>query len=304
MTSGKPSRRKSAAVKAPPLERNSATSLYRQIAAQLKLDIRAGRFSASGKLPSEHQLTEQYAVSRVTVRQATALLLEEGVVVRKQGKGTFVASRKLRHDLDSMQGFYDSLLAQGVEPKTRLLEFVRVPATAALTAGLTRGTTKGTRQGTAAQGTPATPPRFADGGATHDAGFFLRRLYTVDDVPFAMVCAYLPPEAASVSWQQASELPIYAILEQLLGLRVTRAETRIRVQQAGAKIGKELGLDPRAPILVMERTSSCADGRVGEHSYFYIRAENYEFLLSTKGPLPICSAIRDNELATAGPADA
>ncbi len=41
-----------------------------------------------------------------------------------------------------------------------------------------------------------------------------------------------------------------------------------------------------------------------EHSYFYIRAENYEFLLNTKGPLPICSAIRDNELAATGPAGA
>jgi GntR family transcriptional regulator len=273
MNSKRPSKVQSASDSAS-LERDSSTSLYRQIASQLKVDIRSGRFAANGRLPSEHQLTQRFGVSRVTVRQASALLQEEGYVLRKQGKGTFVAGQKLRHDLDAMRGFYDSLVAQGVEPETRLLEFVAVSC----------------------------PDMAAHGPAgTHGECFFLRRLYLVDGTPIAMVCAYLPPETVKVSWQEATEYPIYGILEHLLEMSIVRTNVRIRAQPAGAKVGRELGLGTRAPILVMERESSCAQGKIKEHSYFYIRPENYEFLLSAQGPLPISSAIRNAERADIKP---
>lgn len=250
---------------AAPLQRDSATSLYRQIADQLEHDILAGHFAAHGKLPSEHELTVRFGVSRVTVRQAMDALLAAGLVVKKQGKGTFVAGQKLQHDLHSMQGFYDSLIAQGVEPETRLIEFAAIAR-----------------------------PEYVDASLANPSGqcFFLRRIYQVGGEPIAMVCAYLPADAAKVSWQQASENPIYGILERLLQLRIARADVRIRAQPAGARIGRELGLGPRAALLVMERESFCSDGTVAEHSSFYIRPENYEFLLSAQGPLPISSSIR------------
>jgi GntR family transcriptional regulator len=249
----------------PVLERDSTTPLYEQIAARLKHEINSGRFSANGRLPSESELTQRFGVSRVTARQATAMLLQEGYVQRKQGKGTFVAGQKLKHELHSMRGFYDSLLAQGVEPVTRLLEFVGVCAPELVASGLA-----------------------GPGGAC----YFLRRLYVVDGTPIAMVCAHLPPETAKVSWQQASEYPIYAILERLLAVRVVSTTVRIRAQPAGAKVGRELGLGPRAPILIMERQSLCEQNKVKEQTCFYIRPENYEFLLTAQGPLPISSSIR------------
>ncbi|TAL56232.1 GntR family transcriptional regulator [Pandoraea sp.] len=255
----------SAAPAAAPLQRDSATSLYRQIADQLEHDILAGHFAVHGKLPSEHELTVRFGVSRVTVRQAMDALLAAGLVVKKQGKGTFVAGQKLQHDLHSMQGFYDSLIAQGVEPETRLIEFAAVARPEHVDASL---------------------------AGADDQCFFLRRIYQVGGEPIAMVCAYLPAEAARVSWQQASENPIYGILERLLQMRITRADVRIRAQPAGTRIGRELGLGPRAALLVMERESFGGDGKVAEHSSFYIRPENYEFLLSAQGPLPISSSIR------------
>lgn len=248
-----------------PLQRDSATSLYRQIADQLERDILAGYFAAHGKLPSEHELTLRFGVSRVTVRQAMDALLAAGLVVKKQGKGTFVAGQKLQHDLHSMQGFYDSLVAQGVEPETRLIEFAAIACPEHVDASLA--------------------------GANGQC-FFLRRIYQVSGEPIAMVCAYLPAEAARVSWQQASENPIYGILERLLQIRIVRADVRIRAQPAGTRLGRELGLGPRAALLVMERESFSGDGKIAEHSSFYIRPENYEFLLSAQGPLPISSSIQ------------
>jgi GntR family transcriptional regulator len=253
------------------LERDSAVTLYGQIAAQLRDDIDGGCFSVGARLPSEHELTERFNVSRVTVRQAIAHLLVDGYVIRKQGKGTFVAGPKVQHELQPMRGFYDSLIAQGVEPKTELLEFASTLA----------------------------PERVAGGLASPDGRcFLLRRRYLVNDAPIALVCAYLPPETAGVSWQQANEYPIYGILERLLKIQVVRARIRIRAQSAGSKVGKELGLGARAAMLVMERESFNADGKVTEHTSFYIRPENYEFMLSVQGPLPIASSIRNNDGTT------
>jgi GntR family transcriptional regulator len=255
----------------PLLNRDSAIALYTQIADIIRAEIDAGTFAIDSKLPAESELTLRFGVSRVTVRQAIAQLLAEGYVVSKQGKGTFVSRHKLLHDLKPMRGFYDALVAQGVEPKTKLLEF-----------------------GPAAM--PA-PLRQAFGDAEGDC-FRLRRLYLVDDEPFALVESYLPPQASGLTWEQVNRNPIYVLLERLLSMSVQNAEIRIRACQAGAAIGQVLGLPARAALLVMERESFGADRMLRERTSFYIRPENYEFTLSVNGLLPVGSSIKNVNGAT------
>ncbi|MEJ8848811.1 GntR family transcriptional regulator [Variovorax rhizosphaerae] len=241
------------------VDRSTAVSLYQQIADQLKADIARGAFADTGMVPPERDLMTRFGVSRVTVRQAMTQLLREERVVRKQGKGTFVSSGPtLKHELHSMRGFYDSLLQQGIHPKTRLLSF-------------------------------------APAGADDASGFALQRLYEVDEAPIALVSAWLPPEAARITWQQAAEHPIYGILETLLQLKVTRTSVRIRVLPADAQVRKALGLAGKSFVLTMDRESFAEDGRTLERTTFFIRPERYEFVLNTVGPLPISSSIRDSD---------
>lgn len=250
----------------PQLNRESATALYMQIADLLRSDIDTGVIATDGKLPGEIELTRRFGVSRVTVRQAIAQLLAEGYVVSKQGKGTFVSRQKFLHDLKPMRGFYDGLIAQGVEPKTKLLEF-----------------------------NPASAPesiRQAFGSADADC-FQLKRLYLVDDEPIALVVSTLPPEASGLTWEQVNRNPIYVLLENVLNLPVARAEIRIRARSAGASVGQLLGLSAKAALLVMERESFGSDGALRERTSFYIRPENYEFSLSVQGPLPVGSSIKN-----------
>jgi GntR family transcriptional regulator len=246
------------------IDRDTAVTLYQQIADRLRADIERGAFAPDGKLPAERELMIRFGVSRVTVRQALAQLLSAEQVVRKQGKGTFVAGSKVRHDLHALRGFYDLLVQQGVRPETRLLEFSSSPP-------------------------PASSSRVKGAAGPQ---FLLRRLYLVDDVPIALVSASLPAEASAISWQQANENPIYRILETLLGLRVTRASMRIRVQPAGAAVGRLLGLGAKSSVLVMERESFAANDRSLEKTLFYIRPERYEFVMSVSGALPVSSAIQ------------
>ena len=85
------------------LDRTLDTPLYLQLAALLREDIAAGRLRPGDKLPSESELVERYGVGRVTVREALALLVNEGLLRKLQGRGTFVraahAGQPLRIDV-------------------------------------------------------------------------------------------------------------------------------------------------------------------------------------------------------------
>ncbi|MFL9921660.1 GntR family transcriptional regulator [Paraburkholderia fungorum] len=254
----------------PLLNRDSATALYMQIADRLRAQIDEGTFATDSKLPAESELTRCFDVSRVTVRQAIAQLLAEGYVVSKQGKGTFVSRNKFVHDLKPMRGFYDALVAQGVEPKTKLLEFGPVATPEAIRQAF--GTDEGEGEGEC---------------------FRLKRLYLVDGEPIALVDSYLPPQARGLTWEQVNRNPIYVLLENLLSMPVTKAEIHIRARSAGASVGQALGLSPRAALLVMDRESFGENGMLCERTSFYIRPENYEFTLSVQGPLPVGSSIKN-----------
>ncbi len=248
------------------LNRESPTALYMQLADLLRTDIESGLIATDSKLPAENELTRRFNVSRVTVRQAIAQLLAEGYVVSKQGKGTFASRQKFLHDLKPMRGFYDALIAQGVEPKTKLLEFVPAPAPESVRQAF---------------------------GATEGDCFQLKRLYLVDDEPIALVVSTLPPAASGLTWEQVNRNPIYVLLENILKLTVTKAEIRIRARSAGASVGQLLGLSAKAAVLVMERESFGGDGTLREHTSFFIRPENYEFSLSVQGPLPVGSSLKN-----------
>ena len=93
------------------LEKKSQSPLYQQLMTRLKNDIVAGVYPAGGRIPSEQVLCDTYGVSRVTVRKAMLDLVQEGLLVRRQGKGTFVAEEKIRRGGE--HGFHRRLHLHG-----------------------------------------------------------------------------------------------------------------------------------------------------------------------------------------------
>lgn len=248
-----------------PLRRDRLESLYAQLAQVLEQDIVAGRYSAFDRLPSEQELMAKHAVSRITVRQAVALLQRKGLIEVKQGKGTFVAGAVVRHGLDNLTGFYDSLIAQGLRPSTQLLEF--------------RTATAGDRTSTTFEG---------DGRRA----IAMRRLYTLHRQPFAVVDAIVAIGEASVSREQMETHTIYQLLHDIVGEQVAKADIGIRARSVGKMIGGFLKLAAGRPVLVMERASIGKSGLTAEQSRFYIVPETYEFRLNVSGPLQISSGIQ------------
>ncbi|MGA2642271.1 MAG: GntR family transcriptional regulator [Spirochaetia bacterium] len=105
-----------------------ALPLYYQIIRIVERKIVEGSLRAGDQLPTEQELCDQYKVSRTTVRQALLQLVNDGVLYRKQGKGTFVAKPKLLRSITNLYSFSASMEEIGVVPSSRVMEQNRVSA--------------------------------------------------------------------------------------------------------------------------------------------------------------------------------
>lgn len=114
------------------LQQNTSIPLYEQLKQAIKADIAARIYQSGDRMPSEQELEGKYEVSRITVRRAVAELCEEGILERKQGKGTFVLNTKVKARFDRVTGFSDYMYSVGKRPETPVIEKVKLKASGRL----------------------------------------------------------------------------------------------------------------------------------------------------------------------------
>jgi len=105
------------------LSMDSDIPLYSQLVSIVKRNISAGTLATGDLLPSEAELCKTFDISRSTVRQAIGALESEGLVVRKQGRGTFVAEPKVRRKTEMVYSFTSEISSMGMTPSSTLIEF-------------------------------------------------------------------------------------------------------------------------------------------------------------------------------------
>ena len=125
------------------LNRNSAVPLYLQLADELRHKIVSGEWQPEQRIPSENELNQIYSISRMTIRQVLGKLVDEGLVFRVHGKGTFVAQRKIATRSPSYYGVREQLEAQGYSTRTATLVSEVVEADDRLARALRDGATDG-----------------------------------------------------------------------------------------------------------------------------------------------------------------
>lgn len=111
------------------LNTESYSPLYKQLIRKLRSDIASGVYPVHSRIPSEQELCDTYNVSRVTVRKALAVLTQEGLLKRHQGKGTFVGLPRIRKDLQDVNSFHDACRMMGCEATTRVIHAIAARAT-------------------------------------------------------------------------------------------------------------------------------------------------------------------------------
>jgi DNA-binding transcriptional regulator YhcF (GntR family) len=106
---------------------NRFIPLYYQLENILRSKIEGGEVMPNHKLPTEQELSREYKISRATVRQALAALVSEGLLFRKQGKGTFVTEKASQTKSVKLTGFTEDLFSEGHQAEVKIMEVRRVP---------------------------------------------------------------------------------------------------------------------------------------------------------------------------------
>lgn len=231
------------------LDRSSPVPLYFQVAEQFERAIVTGSIRPGEKITNEIALAQDLGLSRPTLRQAIQLLVDKGLVVRKRGVGTQVVHGKVRRSLE-LTSLYDDLHEAGQEPRTEILELVRVPADAdvALELQLEQGVEV----------------------------WSLTRLRLIGNQPLALMHNYLPVPLADLESFDLAGDGLYASLRRS-GIEMRVAKQRIGARGALPDEARHLGEREGAPLLTMARTAYDDAGRAVEYGRHAYRPELYAF---------------------------
>jgi len=219
-------------------------------------ELAAKELGPDAAIPSERDLMTTYDVSRATVRKAIESLIAEGLLVRIQGKGTFVATPRFESVLH-LASFSQDMRRRGLTPSTRLLlvDLERPPADVA----------KSLRLGPTGRAWRVDRVRLADG----------------------------QPMALEQGWYPRSLLPdldthdlggsLYELFAEKFGLVIDAAEQTLWGESADATLARRLEAPVHTPLLVFRRISR-AGGRPIEHVVSRYRGDRYQLHMTLAGP--------------------
>jgi GntR family transcriptional regulator len=215
-------------------------------------------------LPSERQLCADYGVSRITVREALGQLVSEGLLVRTQGKGTFVAHRPARSRLH-IASFHEDMRRMGLEPDTVVLSADRV--------------------------IPPNQTRERLRLSSQDAAYHVRRLRLADRIPMSVDDAWYNAELLPGLDQLDLRASLYDTLARHYGRPIDHAEQTVSAGLAGEEIGRLLGIPGSGPVLKFDRVSYSRGDPV-EHARSWYRADRYELFMGLDNNGPLSEPVR------------
>jgi GntR family transcriptional regulator len=251
------------------IDRHSPVPFYFQLASLLEQEIARRRWTAGEQLPSEPALCEHFALSRTTVRQALARLEQEGLVVRRKGIGTFVASASPRMWLvQSQEGFFqDEVSRTGRAVSSEILSkrVCELPHWAADALGLPEGA----------------------------EGVVMERLRSVDGKLALCVTDCLPAAQAELVMSMDGSQSLYQRLMEEHGLEVAGGRRRLEAVPASKQLARLLETTVGAPMIFIESVSWDSQMRPF-HSYrSWLRSDRMrvEIQVSSAARTPTAAAL-------------
>jgi GntR family transcriptional regulator, N-acetylglucosamine utilization regulator len=237
-----------------PLDAQGDQPLYLQLQRALREAIDKRLIGPDDALPAERDLATELAVSRMTVRKALDGLVNEGLLVRRQGSGNFVSAR-VEKNFAKLTSFSEDMRARGRTPRSIWLKRAEGTVTPeeALTLRLS----------------PGTPV------------YRFHRIRYADDVPMAL--EYATVVASALKSINAVDNSLYEALEGT-GNRPVRALQRLRAVLLNADQAELLKAKVHDAGLLVERVGFLQDGRAIEYSQSYYCGDTYDFVAELSSP--------------------
>ncbi|RXT04374.1 GntR family transcriptional regulator [Ammoniphilus sp. CFH 90114] len=235
------------------INKNLPIPIYYQIEEGIKALIEQRELKPGDLIPSERELCEAYGISRMTVRQAVNNLVNDGYLVRQQGRGTFVSKGKMEQRLKGVTSFSEDMRARGMEPGTKLLSFERI------------------------QGSKSICEKFSVPEGTMI--FEVKRVRLADGIPMAYEISYLPATLLPGFTLEVAEGSIYQFVENVLMLEIGNAHQVLEASLARGVECEILGLESGAPVLLIQRQTYLADGVPLEVVRSVYPGDRYKFVI-------------------------
>jgi GntR family transcriptional regulator len=232
--------------------------VYYQIRNAIKDSIANKDYSYGDKIPSENELAELFKVTRLTVRQGIALLVQEGLLIRKRGEGTFVTKdESLVRSLGlEFTGFIDGLFYEVSRTKTISVVIDKITSTKSVREKLE---------------------------LANDEVIRIKRVRLLNDKIFAYTINYLAPEIGlRMTEKELLKKPLLKIIEQDIGIEVEEALQTIEASFADQETADKLEIPPGSPILFVERIMYAKNKKPIELVQTSYSGEHYKYVVRLK----------------------
>jgi GntR family transcriptional regulator len=234
------------------LNRSTPIPLYFQIAKALASAIEGGELPAGTLLGNEMDFAKSLGLSRPTMRRAMEYLVDQGLIVRRQGVGTRVVQPQVRRHLE-LTSLFDDLCRSRREPRTKVLSLEVIDASAAVARALG-----------VADCTPVT---------------HLVRLRLAGNLPIAVMTNYIPAARVDLTVERLAGAGLYQLLRQA-GVTLRSAHQVMGARAATPSEAEQLEEPRGAALLTMDRIAYDDHGSGVEFGTHIYAASRYSFELS------------------------
>lgn len=237
--------------------------LYARLRDQLASRIANGEWAPGDMIPSENRLADHYSVAVATMRMALKQLVDEGVLERRRGRGTFVRQPAFRADLFRFFHVHDAEDGSSLIPESRILtcETVKTP-------------------GEVAQ---------AFGDMPGDMCLRLKRLRLWSGEPMLAEEIHLRlPDFEGLETLKDTDFGplLYPLFLQRFGILIASATDELSIGKAGDSQASLLGVNPGDAVAMIERTARNPVGRVVEYRRVWGRADRFRYRVTTGDAAP------------------
>ncbi|MEG0274116.1 MAG: GntR family transcriptional regulator [Longicatena sp.] len=233
----------------------SAVTLQEQLYQELYKQIKSGKYKPGDRIPPELQLSEIYHISRVTVRHAIQQLVDEHILIKKHGKGTFVKTPIHTEEIFSGGSFTDTCLRMHAKPSTKIVECRLCKGDSELIKKLQTDS---------------------------EMLIEITRVRLVDEVPCIVEVDYFPASFTFLMQENLEHKSLLKLVQQEANLIPSKFEDHFQISFADKQYAKLLNTPTSTPLLEVTQSVMCEDDTM-----IYI---NKQYILTTKYVYAVRSA--------------
>lgn len=229
------------------LDPKNYLSLHVQLKNEIEKKIVDGEYVA--QIPSERELMKEYDTSRSTVRKAIGILVREGILEKRHGKGTYVSLKPIHNWLGHLSSTTETIRNLGMKPGAELITYKKMK-----------------------------PSAYIEKITGFKEVFYIKRIRYADNIPVGVECHYYPLAIGEALMRyDLNKVTLYDLVENDLGIQFLEAEQIISSGPAPAGFGQYLNLEENANVLKAERIIKGQAEEIIEFEEAFYRSDMYSF---------------------------